>query len=551
MGQTDARRRGWLVLAVLTATGAWVLAGPLEEPDASSNAAGPAAEKEVAAAAPDAQGVIIPIDTDISDVTTESIKRRVERARDQGASVIIFEMNTPGGMVTSALDICDYIKGLTDLKTVAWVHTQAYSAGALISVSCNEIVMSSASTLGDCGVILGLPTGPQEVPEGIRAKAEAPVLSQFRDAAARRGYNRLLCEAMVIKEREVWWIENVETGERRFVDTQDKEKLVGADEDVARTQPADQTSDRRGGLWRLVESYEDPIAQGPVSIDQPVVRADALLTMSQSEAYAFGFAKDIADGEHDLRERYHLVGELPTVTFTWVERMVGWMTSMPVRGFLLLIVLLGAYVEFNTPGVGVPGLVALIALALFVGAPYMTGLANVWEILVIVIGIVLLGVEIFVLPGFGVAGVTGILCILVGLLATFVPEEPGRRFPIYWPSMEQGLEGLKFGVLTLASAIGGSFLGAVLLSKYLPHIPLLKLAAPENPQPSRVTLADPYGGAARVGDIGLAESPLRPAGRARFGATLVDVVTEGEWLDTGTEVEVIEHRGNHVVVRKV
>jgi membrane-bound ClpP family serine protease len=92
--------------------------------------------------------------------------------------------------------------------------------------------------------------------------------------------------------------------------------------------------------------------------------------------------------------------------------------------------------------------------------------------------------------------------------------------------------------------------GAILLSKYLHEIPFLKLAAPASPTHESVEIADPYHGAAQVGDIGIAETPLRPGGSARFGATLVDVVTEGEFLERGTEVEVIERRGNNVAVRK-
>ena len=93
-------------------------------------------------------------------------------------------------------------------------------------------------------------------------------------------------------------------------------------------------------------------------------------------------------------------------------------------------------------------------------------------------------------------------------------------------------------------------LGAVALSKYLHRIPLLKLAAPASPTRETVEIEDPYRGAAQVGDIGIAETPLHPGGSVRFGATLVDVVTEGEFLEPGAEVEVIDRRGNNVLVRK-
>ena len=522
---------------------------------------------EVAGAAPDSsvgdsdsaagvRGAIIPIKAQITDVTTTSIKRRVEAAHADGVGLIVFELNTPGGMVSSAIDICDYIKNLTDLTTIAWVHTQAYSAGSMIAVACDEIVMASASTLGDCGVIMGLPWGAEAVPEELRAKAESPVLEQFRDSARRNGYDAALCESLVIKERELWWIEHVVTGEREFVDREEKDQRLAVTStagDDADDESADESPPSTGGSpqWRLVETYIDPVSGREVEIDQPVISDTELLTMSQSRAFALGFSSGIVSTVDELRERYGLTGPLTPAGMNWAEVLVGWLTSMPVRGFLLLIVFLGAYVEFNTPGVGVPGLVALIALAVFVVAPFLTGLANTWEIVLIALGFLLIGLEIFVIPGFGVAGISGLLLVIGGLLATFMPEEPGRVFPLYWPHLEAGLDGLKRGVITLALSMGGALVSGIFIGRNIHRIPYLRTIVPQNPMPSQVAVDDPYHGLARVGDVGLVEATLRPSGKARFGSMMIDVVTEGDLVDAGARVEVIERRGNRVVVRTI
>ncbi len=501
-------------------------------------------------AAPQKRGIIITISDEITDVTTESIERRVELAKQNGVDVIIFELDTPGGYVTSALDICSYIKNLEHIHTVAWVNTDAYSAGSMISVACNEIVMARSSVLGDCGVILGGPTGPAEVPEQLRAKAESPVLEQFRDSARLRDYDILLCESMVVKEREVYWIENTTDGTRKFVDPKEKDELIGGGDKTTLLGIEVPNLGLSNAKWRLVESYEDPTTGTMVDLEQPVVSTTELLTMSQSRAHAFGFSKGIVTGEEDLRERYNLTGPIERIDFTRSEVLTRWMTSMPVRGFLMLIVLLGAYVEFNTPGVGVPGAVALIALGIFLGAPYVTGLANIWEILLVVVGLVLIAVEVFVIPGFGIAGISGILLLIIGLLATFMPDEPGR-LPIYWPQLQPGLDGLKAGVQTIGAAMGLSIVGMVMLSRYLPRLPYLRSIIPANPTPSDVMIEDPYRGAALVGDVGSVVGQLRPAGKARFGERLVDVVTEGDLIDDGERVEVVERRGNRVVVRRI
>ncbi|MCP4591223.1 MAG: hypothetical protein GY842_10785 [bacterium] len=542
---------GWVTAAIGVLVVSVCALGTFGDPQASSE---PASSNGSASPipAPAVKGVLVPIDGAISDVTTESLKRRIEKALSDGAEVIVLKLDTPGGQVSSALDICSYLKNLTQAKTVAWVRDDAYSAGSMIAVACDEIVMSRSSTLGDSGVILGSPMGAEAVPEELKAKAESPVLEQFRDSARLRGYDRLLCESMVRSTMEVWWIENQATGEREFVDRLTKRARIddsdpanrGVLEKLASLGKTDEST------WKLVETYVDPVTQTEVKVEQPVVSSTELLTMSQSRAHAFGFAKAIVTTAAELQARYSLSALPAAIEASWSEKFVGWLTSMPVRGFLLILVFLGVYVEFNTPGVGVPGLAALVCLAIFLGAPYLTGLANVWEVALVLIGIGLIVAEIFVIPGFGVAGISGLVLIIIGLLATFMPEEPGRSFPIYWPQWEVGLAGLKTGVVTLGGSMVMSLVGMVLLSRYLPQMPYFRGIVPENPTPSGVIPEDPYRGLARVGDVGTCESALRPAGKARFGSMLVDVVSEGEFLDDGAEVEVVERYGNRVVVRR-
>jgi membrane-bound serine protease (ClpP class) len=494
------------------------------------------------------KAVIVPIHDEISDVTTESLKRRIDEARASGAKLLVLEMDTPGGLVSSALDICDLIKNTEDLYTVAWVNSQAYSAGSLISAACDEIVMSPASHLGDCGVILGGPTGASAVPEDLRPKAESPILEQFRDSAARHGYDPVLTEGFVVKERVIYWIENKFTGARRFVLEDEKKRLVTDEAPTAEeTSPAESSGP---GAWKLVESFKDPVTGRDTPIAQPVKPATELLTLSQSRAYAFGFCKAIVRDVDDLKERYGLIGEVPRLSVNWAEKFTGYLTSMPVRMFLLVIVMLGVYVEFHTPGVILPGLVALIALGIFVGGPYMTGLANIWEILLVGAGIVLLAVEIFVLPGFGVAGILGIVCLLIGLLATFIPDNPSRPLPISWPSFEQGVQGLRTGIYTLAGGMSAGIAAMIVFAKLAPRVAWLQAMIPANPTAAVVTVEDPYAGYARVGDIGIVETTLRPAGKARFGPQLVDVVTEGDYIEPPADVEVTDRRGNRVVVRR-
>ncbi len=542
------------------------------------------AEEDKAVAVPESRvdpgdtGAILPLQGEITDVMAESLRRRIEDAVDKGAAVIVFDMDTPGGLVTSSIAIADMVRELEDVKTIAWVNPNAHSGGSIVAVACDEIVMTRSSRIGDSQVIMGGPTGAGAVPEELQPKAYTPVLADFRQSARLNGYSQVLSEAFVLPDREVWWIEHKETGERKFVFGKEKISLVGgeattasgksADEssgdktkdestsegatpksDSSDTAPVDETIVENATYeWQLAEMYHDIILDREVEVIQPVVRRDQLLEMSAGEAHAYGFSKAIVSDVSVLTSRYSL-SELVRFDRTWSESLAYFMTSMWVRGFLMIIIMLGAYVEFNTPGVGVPGLTALICLSIFVGAPYLAGLANIWEIVVIVIGVALMALEIFVIPGFGVAGISGIALFLAGIVYTFVPEEPGQGFPIFIPELPETMIFLKRGLVTVVGAMITSLIGMVMLSYYLPKTPFFRRVVPANPMPSEVAVQDVYSGAARIGDIGQAVGPLRPAGKVRFDAMLVDVVTQGEYLEPGEKVEVVERRGNHVVVR--
>ena len=528
------------------------------------------------ATAPDpasVQGAILPIAGAITDVTVESLARRIEEARAHGVEIIVFDMDTPGGLVTSSISIADLIKNQVDIKTVTWVNPDAYSGGTIVAVACDEIVMARSSRIGDSQVIMGGPTGMQAVPEELRPKAYTPVLADFRASCRLNGYDQTLCEAFVLPDREVWWLENSETGERRFVFRDEKIELLGEEDtdkanddddededsddgdddkaDAAATSEDDKSAaEKQKSAWILVEQYYDPLLEMEVDTIQPIVRDDQLLQMSAGEAEAYGFSKGVVTSEAELMERYN-ISSLRRIESTWSEDLAFWLTSIYVRGFLMVIIMLGAYVEFHTPGVGVPGLVALICLTVFVGAPYLTGLANVWEVVCLILGVTLMMLEIFVIPGFGVAGIAGLLLVFVAVLATFVPDEPGRSFPLFLPELPATIGALKTAFVTLMTSFTVSVIGMVMLSKYLPRLAIFRQIAPANPTPSEVQTDDPYRGLARVGDVGDAAGPLRPVGKARFAGLLIDVVTQGEYVEPPARVEVIERRGNRVVVRVI
>jgi membrane-bound serine protease (ClpP class) len=492
------------------------------------------------------RAVIVTIKDEINDITLASMKRRVEEARTAGMTMIVFEMDTPGGLASSALEICTYIKNVSDMKTVAWVEPAAYSAGAMIALACNEIVMSRASKIGDCAPILISPTeGLKELGKTERAKAESPILKEFRDSAHRGHYDLLMCESMVRLGNEIWWMENGPSGERRFVLERDKDALAAEE----------------GSAWRPVRKMLDPVSKTELEVRQPIVEERDLLTLTQSEAVAYGFAKAIVSTEGELRTHYGITGEIIRHVPNWAEIIADFLSSPIVRTVLMMLIALGAYAEFQAPGHFVGAGVAVVALIIFLGAPYLTGLADVWEILLVLLGVILLAVEIFVIPGFGVAGILGIVLILIGLIATFVPAEPG---PVIVPRMPGTWLGLKTGIQVVFGGMALSLVGMWLLNKYLPQIPGARglILPPARPTtPAEAGLAGAHSPASalgsgpsayvQLGDTGKTLTKLRPAGKAHINGRRLDVIAQGQMIEEGVRVEVVEIEGVRIVVREV
>ncbi len=487
-------------------------------------------------ARPSTSAAVIPIRGAIDDIMYGSIERRIDEARDMGANLLIFEMDTPGGGVISAIDICRLIMRQADgnMRTVAWINPEAYSAGAMISVACNEIWMSTGSTIGDCAPIM---IGAADLGEAERAKAESPVLQIFREAATRNGYDQLLCRAMVQANIEVWWIERVDTPEgaepeRRFVRGDEKARLI------------DDVEEQDLREWRLVE------ADGLL---QPIDDESTLLTMSALEAVEFGLARGQATSLADLADKLEL-SMIPTVQeITVWEQFVMWLNSPLVRGVLFLIMLVGGYLEFQSPGLILPGSVALVAAAIFFGAPYAAGLADIWTIVLLAVGVVLLIVEIYFIPGFGIFGILGLCLIFVSLIGSFVPAEPiapdGPWWRPVWPAQPGTWQAIRTGITVLSLSVIASFIGLIFLAKYLPQLPIARRLTLGNPEGVTLPKLGADATVALVGDVGIVVGDLKPGGQARFGNDVVDVTTQGQYVDGGTKVQVIRREGMNVFVR--
>ena len=324
-------------------------------------------------------------------------------------------------------------------------------------------------------------------------------------------------------------------------------------------------------VWQLKNlsdgQYEyfrsDEIPTDPFKYDLPgkklIVKADELLTMDAEEAHQYGFARAVVDDREGalkfLEERDEVTYPRPVVEVhtNWSEEMVRWISSPTVAGLLLMVALIGIYAELNSPGVGLPGAVAVVALVILFGSKFVIGMANWWEIAVFVMGIFLIAAEIFVIPGFGVPGIAGILMVMFALGAMMVGNPPDE-FPM--PHTEQQWQLFESHLLWTVLAVIAFVFFACLLARFFPNLPLanrLILKPSVQAASSAVQfIAEPVEQAQiKIGDRGRSTSVLRPAGNAFIHNQPVQVVARGEFIDADSEIEVVAMEGNSIVVMRV
>ncbi|MCC6424925.1 MAG: ATP-dependent Clp protease proteolytic subunit [Phycisphaerales bacterium] len=464
----------------------------------------------------------------INDMQLDALVRRFDAARKLGAKAIILQIDTYGGAVTSGLEISHFLKSQTDLHTIAYVPQKAISAGAMIALACNELVMGPSATLGDAAPIALSPGGGmQTLGAAERAKAESPVLEDFRDSALRNGYEPLLAEAMVSVGVEVHWIENKQ-GLKRFVDGTTYQQLTAQ------------------GDWQPVPNVRNPI-DGP----------ESLLTVHSNLALQLGLAKQIVNSADQLAQQrnYNL---LRTLEPSLGDRAIDWLGGDVVRLVLTIIFFMSLYTALHVPGHGAPEAFAAASLMILLGVPLLTGYAQWWEILAILIGLALLAFEVFVFPGHFVPGIVGLLLALGGFLMTFVPKEPDGM-PGIFPAFGSTWSAMQRGLLVIAGAMAASLFLWFWLNRYLPKLPYF----------NRLIIQEPAGGLAqsggsstveswpKIGASGEALTDLRPGGTAAFidpatgDRRTIDVVSDSGFVPANSRLVVMELRGGYAVVRTV
>ncbi len=293
------------------------------------------------------------------------------------------------------------------------------------------------------------------------------------------------------------------------------------------------TAEAKGRDPRIAEAMVDE------NVVAPGIKAKGtVLTLSANEAQRLGVADTVLANVEALRtwlrlEQRPILEQQATAT----DRVLRFFASPIIQSILMLIMLGGLYAEMHSPGVGLPALISLAAATLFFAPNYLYGLVESWEILLFGIGVVLLLIEIFVLPGFGVAGASGLGLIILSLLASLVGND-GWQFP--------SLAQMSPAILTLTATLVLLVVFGLSMGRYMQRSSRLNQLVLT---PSLVGYTSSEAPHDIVGKQGVTLTPLRPVGRALIDGAAYEVTTAGDYLAAGKEVEVARIRNGQVEVR--
>lgn len=444
---------------------------------------------------------------EITPALTAAIQRKIVEAAELDAKTVILELDTPGGYVGASTELGDFIFTQKDLRIVAYINPKAYSGGTIVALACDEIYIDeSTGMMGD--------VAPIAVGQELGEKNQSPIRETLENYARARGYPVALVDAMVTKDYEVYRVYLLDDPAPLYVKGTDLDLKEEAD-------------------WK-----------GKMTRKELIVERGRLLTMSASKAVDYGFARKAVSSRLDL---YDELGIGPSgvkqLYLNASERLLAIADSFSLLLIVAGLVLL--FIEAQHPGFGLPGIAGLTCLAAFFLIKFSLNYAHMLELILFGAGAALLIIEVFLIPGFGVVGGLGITLIFVSLvlmLQNFVV--PGS--PSEWRAFSHNVLAI---LLTFLASISAVFF----LARHMERVPLLSRLV------QRQTMAGATAAAAAgrqgeallrlVGKTGVAITPLHPAGRAQFEGSDVDVVTEGEFLEQGARVEVVDVSGWRVVVK--
>lgn len=422
---------------------------------------------------------------EIAPSATRIVSKALQAAVDSNADLVIIHMNTYGGLLNDGDSIRQAILNST-IPVWVFIDKNAASAGALIAIACDKIFMAPGSSMGSATVVDG---------------SGAVLPDKYQS------YMRSMMRA---------------TAESHGADT-----IINGQDTVIKY--------KRDPL--IAEAMVDPRTVVPGLIDSTKV-----LAFTPEEAIKYNYCEgkylsitDVLKGEGIASYK------ITKVEKSQMDKIIGFLANPAISGVLISIILFGIFFELRTPGVGFPLAAAVLAAFLYFAPLYLEGLAANWEILVFIAGLALIALELFVLPGFGVAGISGIFLMVSALVLSMVRN---IQFDFTFTTSAQLNTALAVVLGALLAFVGLTFLfGRTMLN---------------NPVFRRLILADTLEGA-RVGTQnisgndpmqkeGIAFTDLRPMGKVKIEGVIYNARTYGGFIEKGSTIRVIGNEYGYLLV---
>lgn len=426
-------------------------------------------------------------------------------AKDPLAKAIIVEVDTPGGRVDSAEKIIKYFQNST-VKTITFVNNSAFSAGALISLAADYTVMTESGKIGDAyPIMIGAEGKPSSIEDkGVRAKLLSGLRSSIRSLAEKR------------RERLI-----TEIGEGKYP------HLLG--------------SNSVRNMDKIFESMIDPDIVLTLEEDGHELNKGQILTLTTKEAYKLGVIDGVHNSLDDVLKAFDLKKyELVKLEATTGDQLFYLITHPVTTSILLTLGMLGMMMEFWTAGWGVPGTIGILALSIFFYGQIVGNDHTSASLVLFIIGVILLGVELFVIPGFGIVGVGGVLAIFISIIMAlgFNPAD-----------IENTADNLVSASVILLISITLTIVLSIILSKKIKKTTSFSKFTLANSKIVDISHKENFSNL--VGAEGIALTVLRPSGIVLVNDKNFDAVTYGDFIEKNSKVKITEVRESKIFVKKL
>lgn len=427
---------------------------------------------------------------EINSTTWLYIQRGFAEAEQKNADAVLIHMNTYGGEVLYADSIRTRLLN-SKMPVYVFVDNNAASAGALIAIACDKIFMRPGASIGAATVV-------NQTGEQMPDKYQSYMRATMRATAEAHGADTIV----------------------------------------------------EGGKT-IIKWKRDPLIAEAMVDDRTVIPgvidSGKTLTFTAQEAVKYNYCEGIANNVTEVVEKYlkfesYEIEEFKPTTY---DEIKGFLTSSILQGILIMLIVGGIYFELQTPGIGFPLGVAITAAVLYFAPLYIDGLAANWEIIVFVIGLVLIALELFVIPGFGIAGISGITLVVIGLVLSLLNNVNFDFEPVETGEVGKAL-------LTVTGGIGFGFGLVLYLSSRIGAKGIFRhVALQATMEKSEGYMGVEMTGLQMVGKSGTASTVLRPSGKVRIDGVVYDAVSEEGFIEKGQAVKVLRYETGQVYVEKL